>query len=285
MDDSDLDREEIKGEQAIQNANLLSLLDDERAVESSTLQTTTDQAPDQPLDRAALRKRVELMQENNARRFGRDIRPPKDTGITAPSFAGNVGQADDLDVSLAPGCYGMSMCYREGTPECSTCPFAASCGPLAARQLAMLRADGGESRKDLERRDDRDRTRRSRERAKPSALSKPIAVLAKHPAPPLSRSKAMLEALEKAIAGRRSTDRFLEKLGGPERRKEYAGVAIIAWLQPALSAAKIADLYNAKTGKTGKDALDKKKVENRLKRVKELVARGIWKPFQSGADQ
>jgi hypothetical protein len=30
--------------------------------------------------------------------------------------------------------------------------------------------------------------------------------------------------------------------------------------------------------------LDKKKVENRLDRVKELVARGIWKPIQSGAN-
>lgn len=49
----------------------------------------------------------------------------------------------DLDVSLAPGCYGMSMCYREGTAECGTCPFASSCGPLAAKQLAMLRAELG----------------------------------------------------------------------------------------------------------------------------------------------
>jgi hypothetical protein len=49
----------------------------------------------------------------------------------------------ELDVSLAPGCYGMSMCFREETAECSTCPFASSCGPLAAAQLAMLRAELG----------------------------------------------------------------------------------------------------------------------------------------------
>jgi hypothetical protein len=47
------------------------------------------------------------------------------------------------NITLAPGCYGMSMCYREGTAECGTCPFASSCGPLAAQQLAMLRAELG----------------------------------------------------------------------------------------------------------------------------------------------
>jgi hypothetical protein len=49
----------------------------------------------------------------------------------------------ELNLSLAPGCYGMSMCYREGTAECGTCPFAASCKPLAEQQLAMLRAELG----------------------------------------------------------------------------------------------------------------------------------------------
>jgi hypothetical protein len=48
-----------------------------------------------------------------------------------------------IDLSLAPGCYGMSMCYRDGTAECGTCPFAASCKPLAEQQLAMLRAELG----------------------------------------------------------------------------------------------------------------------------------------------
>ncbi|MCK1543301.1 hypothetical protein IVB12_15405 [Bradyrhizobium sp. 179] len=37
----------------------------------------------------------------------------------------------------------MSMCFREGTAECSTCPFAASCKPRAEAQLAMLRAELG----------------------------------------------------------------------------------------------------------------------------------------------
>lgn len=44
---------------------------------------------------------------------------------------------------LAPGCYGMSMCFREGSTECSTCPFAASCKPAAEAQLAMVRAELG----------------------------------------------------------------------------------------------------------------------------------------------
>ncbi|MCK1520924.1 hypothetical protein [Bradyrhizobium sp. 17] len=50
MDESDLDHDEIKRGQAIRIANLLLQLDDEPAVESSTLQMTTDQAPDQSLD-------------------------------------------------------------------------------------------------------------------------------------------------------------------------------------------------------------------------------------------
>jgi len=90
----------------------------------------------------AATKRTELLRQHNVKRFGRDIGPPKDTRITAASFTGNVGIADGLDVSLAPGCYGMSMCFREGTAECSTCPFAASCKPRAEDQAAMLRREG-----------------------------------------------------------------------------------------------------------------------------------------------
>ncbi len=48
-----------------------------------------------------------------------------------------------LNVSLAPGCYGMSMCYKEGSAECGTCPFASSCKPLCEQQLVMLRAEFG----------------------------------------------------------------------------------------------------------------------------------------------
>src|SRR5690349_4460184 len=44
---------------------------------------------------------------------------------------------------LAPGCYGMSMCFREGSTECSTCPFAASCKPAAEAQLEMMRRELG----------------------------------------------------------------------------------------------------------------------------------------------
>lgn len=49
----------------------------------------------------------------------------------------------ELDVSLAPGCYGMSMCFKDGSTECSTCPFASSCKPLCEQQLAALRAELG----------------------------------------------------------------------------------------------------------------------------------------------
>ena len=49
----------------------------------------------------------------------------------------------DLDVSLAPGCFGISLLYRKETPECATCPFAGQCEPLALAQLARLRAEMG----------------------------------------------------------------------------------------------------------------------------------------------
>lgn len=48
-----------------------------------------------------------------------------------------------IDVTMAPGCYGMSMLYSEGSAECSTCPFATTCKPLGEQQLAMLRAELG----------------------------------------------------------------------------------------------------------------------------------------------
>lgn len=50
---------------------------------------------------------------------------------------------DLMDEALAPGCYGMGMLFKEGSAECSTCPFAAACKPLGERQLAMLRAELG----------------------------------------------------------------------------------------------------------------------------------------------
>lgn len=50
---------------------------------------------------------------------------------------------NSLDISLAPGCYGMSMCYKEGSTECDTCPFASSCKPACEQQLATLRAEFG----------------------------------------------------------------------------------------------------------------------------------------------
>lgn len=49
----------------------------------------------------------------------------------------------EIDVSMAPGCYGIGLLYREASSECRTCPFAAQCGPTAAQQLHRLRAELG----------------------------------------------------------------------------------------------------------------------------------------------
>ena len=45
------------------------------------------------------------------------------------------------DLNLAPGCFGLAMTYRAGARECSICPFASACAPLAAENLAILRAE------------------------------------------------------------------------------------------------------------------------------------------------
>lgn len=66
LDESVLDREEIEREQAIWIDNLTSKLDDEPAVESATLQTTTDQAPDQSLDVADDIAAVEALEAKEA---------------------------------------------------------------------------------------------------------------------------------------------------------------------------------------------------------------------------
>lgn len=52
---------------------------------------------------------------------------------------------DDIDptVALRPGCYGIGLLYRETSTECTTCPFAVQCGPVAQAQLAALRAELG----------------------------------------------------------------------------------------------------------------------------------------------
>jgi hypothetical protein len=50
---------------------------------------------------------------------------------------------DELDISMAPGCYGISLLYKAGSTECRSCPFAAQCGPVAEKQLAVLREECG----------------------------------------------------------------------------------------------------------------------------------------------
>jgi hypothetical protein len=48
-----------------------------------------------------------------------------------------------MDISAAPGCYGMGMLFKVESGECKTCPFAATCGPIATEQLTRLRAELG----------------------------------------------------------------------------------------------------------------------------------------------
>ncbi len=43
------------------------------------------------------------------------------------------------DHAHAPGCFGSALTYREGTPECSTCEFAANCAPVSQQRLMRLR--------------------------------------------------------------------------------------------------------------------------------------------------
>lgn len=47
------------------------------------------------------------------------------------------------NLSLAPGCFGLAMTYRESARECAACPFASACAPLAESNLATLRAELG----------------------------------------------------------------------------------------------------------------------------------------------
>ena len=47
------------------------------------------------------------------------------------------------DISAAPGCYGIGLIFKGESSECKSCPFAASCGPLATEQLTRLRLELG----------------------------------------------------------------------------------------------------------------------------------------------
>lgn len=49
----------------------------------------------------------------------------------------------NLDTSMAPGCFGLGLLYKAASTECSTCPFAAQCAPIAEAQLVKMRADLG----------------------------------------------------------------------------------------------------------------------------------------------
>lgn len=47
------------------------------------------------------------------------------------------------EIDHAPGCYGSALAYKDGDPQCGSCPFAASCGPRATERLEVLRAQYG----------------------------------------------------------------------------------------------------------------------------------------------
>jgi hypothetical protein len=49
----------------------------------------------------------------------------------------------EIDVKLAPGCFGGALLYRASASECSTCVFASRCAPLSATRLAGVRAKLG----------------------------------------------------------------------------------------------------------------------------------------------
>lgn len=48
-----------------------------------------------------------------------------------------------IDLSLAPGCFGLGMVYRDSAKECISCPFQAQCAPLAATRLTAVRTELG----------------------------------------------------------------------------------------------------------------------------------------------
>jgi hypothetical protein len=50
---------------------------------------------------------------------------------------------NNIDVTAAPGCYGLGMLYKPASNECKTCPFGQTCGPIAGDQLLRLRAELG----------------------------------------------------------------------------------------------------------------------------------------------
>lgn len=47
------------------------------------------------------------------------------------------------ELEHAPGCYGSALAYREGDPQCVSCPFVENCAPLSTERLALLRAEYG----------------------------------------------------------------------------------------------------------------------------------------------
>ena len=50
---------------------------------------------------------------------------------------------DDLEISGAPGCFGIGLLYKTDSNECAACPFGQMCQPRAEAQLALLRGELG----------------------------------------------------------------------------------------------------------------------------------------------
>jgi hypothetical protein len=47
--------------------------------------------------------------------------------------------SQELDLSLAPGCYGNGLLYDASNAVCGACPFVGRCGPEGAERLARSR--------------------------------------------------------------------------------------------------------------------------------------------------
>jgi hypothetical protein len=50
---------------------------------------------------------------------------------------------EQLDLTLAPGCFGLAMTFKAAARECQACPFASACQPRAEANLAALRRELG----------------------------------------------------------------------------------------------------------------------------------------------
>jgi hypothetical protein len=62
----------------------------------------------------------------------------------------NAHGTGQLDIKLAPGCFGGPLLFRAGAKECVACPFMERCGPIATERLIALRKNLKDSRAVIE---------------------------------------------------------------------------------------------------------------------------------------